>query len=73
MEIKTNFDLFHSEPDEDITARILPLTLLFLDRLPWLLGSLGRGCAHFRMDMPCFRYNPVTEVVPGTPRVPGDL
>lgn len=27
VEIKTNFDLFYSEPDKDIKARILPLIL----------------------------------------------
>lgn len=33
VEIKTNFDLFHSEPDEDIKARMLPLILFVISRL----------------------------------------
>ena len=41
MEIKTNFDLFQPEPDENIKARILPLILFVISRLypmdPWLL------------------------------------
>lgn len=32
VEIKTNFDLFHSEPDEDSKARILPLISFVVSR-----------------------------------------
>lgn len=42
VEIKTNFDLFYSEPDEDIKAGILPLILFVISRL-CTLGSSAPG------------------------------
>lgn len=38
--IKTNFDVFYSEPDKDIKARRLPLVLsLFPERVPSAPGG----------------------------------
>ena len=69
VKIKTNFDLFYSESDEDIKARILPLILFVISR-PYSLGPSapwGWGCVHLQMDSSCFRYNnPIREVTPGT-------